>query len=53
MAYSALAQIYANAIAEKSRTLDGVPTALRAEVQACIDDKNQNSDKNQGDNQSC
>lgn len=45
MAYSALAQIYANAVVEQTRTLDGVPTALRAEVQACIDDKTQKSDK--------
>lgn len=45
MAYSALAQIYANAIVDKTRTLDAVPTALRAEVQSYIADKNQKSDK--------
>ncbi len=42
MAFSALAQIYAQAIVEGTRTLEEVPEPFRIDTQAALDKMNSN-----------
>lgn len=45
MEFTALAQIYGNAVVDKTRTLDSVPSAFRDEVQSYVEDRTNNSKK--------